>query len=57
MEDKAWFIYLLCILPLHNIEICGHCLATIVFIGKLPATRGVWVINDERGHGPTKKKW
>ena len=27
-------------------------------IGKLPATRGVWVIigwaNDERGHGPTK---
>ena len=22
----------------------GHCLATKVFIGKLPATKGVWVI-------------
>jgi hypothetical protein len=35
----------------------GHRLATKVFIGKLPATRGVQIIivqaNDERGHGPT----
>jgi hypothetical protein len=36
----------------------GHRLAIKVFIGKLPATRGVRVIiesaNDKRGHGPIK---
>ena len=36
----------------------GHCLATKVFIGKLLATRGVWVIiglaNDEKGSWANK---
>ena len=36
----------------------GHCLATKVYIGKLPATRGVCVVigwaNGASGHGPTK---
>ena len=27
-----------------TIILVGHCLATKVFIGKLPATRGVWLI-------------
>ena len=33
----------------------GHCLATKVSIGKLPATRGVWAYRPmmRGGHGPT----
>ena len=42
----------------HVLKIVGHCLDTkVLFIGKLPVTRGLRVIirkiNNERSHGPT----
>ena len=42
-----WKSYCLALLPVVRIHACilvGCCLATKVFIGKLPATGGVWVI-------------